>query len=132
MTKPSFQLHADITDAVRRVQALHADLQANDPTYWDRDKQAATAAGVNPYPFNLNQQPAQAPRIGVGDYLAAIPKVAKAMMTPADSEMAKRRLDICRGCDKWTGSTCTMCGCFTALKVRLSAEACPIGKWAAE
>jgi hypothetical protein len=63
--------------------------------------------------------------------LAAIPKIAEAVVT-AESDMSRRRLEVCKACDKWTGHTCTICGCFTGLKVRLPAEACPIGKWAAE
>jgi hypothetical protein len=58
-------------------------------------------------------------------------KMTQAICEP-ESDMSRRRLDICRACDKWNGSTCSICGCFTALKVRLKAEACPIGKWPAE
>lgn len=63
--------------------------------------------------------------------VAALPKIVQATVT-AESDMSRRRLDICRGCDKWKGGTCSICGCFTSLKVRLAAEACPIGKWLAE
>jgi hypothetical protein len=63
--------------------------------------------------------------------VAALPKIVQATVT-AESEMSRRRLEVCKACDKWTGHTCTICGCFTRLKVRLPAEACPIGKWAAE
>ena len=63
--------------------------------------------------------------------VAALPKIVQATVT-AESVMSRRRLDICRVCDKWTGGTCSICGCFTALKVRLKTEACPIGKWPAE
>lgn len=104
----------------------------SDPQYWARDREAAQAAGVTPYPFGQVDPTSEPPRVGVGNYLSAIPKVAKALVMPADSEMAKRRLSVCGGCEKWTGKTCTVCGCFTALKVRLPEEACPIGKWSAE
>jgi hypothetical protein len=63
--------------------------------------------------------------------VAALPKIVQATVT-AESDMSRRRLEVCKACDKWTGHTCTICGCFTRLKVRLPAEACPIGKWAAE
>jgi hypothetical protein len=64
-------------------------------------------------------------------WAAAPVKMTQAICEP-ESDMSRRRLDICRACDKWNGSTCSICGCFTALKVRLKAEACPIGKWPAE
>jgi len=64
--------------------------------------------------------------------LASAPfKVVQASVTP-ETDMSRRRLEMCRGCENWTGNTCRVCGCFTALKVRLPAEACPIGKWTAE
>lgn len=70
-------------------------------------------------------------RPGIVDYIKAVPSVLVASVT-ADSPMSKRRLAICKGCDQWDGSRCRQCGCFTGLKVRLPAEACPIGKWHAE
>jgi hypothetical protein len=63
--------------------------------------------------------------------MAAIPKAATAIVTP-ESDMSRRRLGICNACEKWDGSICSICGCYTTLKVRLSKEACPIGKWDAE
>jgi hypothetical protein len=62
---------------------------------------------------------------------AAAGKAARATVTP-ESDMSRRRLEVCKTCENWTGRTCKVCGCFTALKVRLPAEACPIGKWQAE
>jgi rubrerythrin len=61
----------------------------------------------------------------------AAAKAARAVVTP-ESDMSRRRLEVCKTCENWTGHTCKVCGCFTALKVRLPDEACPIGKWAAE
>lgn len=66
------------------------------------------------------------------DMVRAAPKVFSAMLKPADSPMALKRLEVCKGCEHWTGSKCKKCGCFTSLKVRLPSEACPIGKWARE
>lgn len=63
--------------------------------------------------------------------LIAARKAVVAAVTP-ESEMSNRRLEVCRGCENWTGMTCRVCGCLTALKVRLPSEACPIGKWTAE
>lgn len=65
------------------------------------------------------------------NYVMGAVKAVAASLTP-DSELAQRRLQICRECDQWDGSRCRKCGCFTALKVRLKGEACPIGKWSKE
>lgn len=73
----------------------------------------------------------QTPAHGPMHYIAGAAKAVVASVTP-DSLMSERRLAICKGCDQWDGSRCKQCGCFTALKVRLPAEACPIGKWSAE
>lgn len=67
----------------------------------------------------------------IGSMLAAIPKFVQATVT-ADSAMSRKRLEVCSGCEQWTGATCRVCGCFTSLKVRLATEACPMGKWLAE
>lgn len=81
-------------------------------------------------------QPAVTPptperRLGFKHYLSALPKIATAAVT-LESDMSRRRLEICKTCENWTGRTCKVCGCYTAMKVRLPAEACPIGKWSAE
>jgi hypothetical protein len=66
------------------------------------------------------------------DMVKAGPKIISAMLKPSDSPMALKRLEVCKGCEHWTGSKCKKCGCFTSLKVRLPSEACPIGKWSKE
>ncbi len=78
-------------------------------------------------PVRILQTPAHGPM----HYIAGAAKAVVASVT-ADSPMSERRLAICKGCDQWDGSRCRQCGCFTGLKVRLPAEACPIGKWAVE
>lgn len=108
----------DMREAMDRVRADHLRQQAEDPTYWERDKVAQAAAQ-------------QAPAHGPMRYIAGAAKAVVASVT-ADSPMSERRLAICKTCDQWDGSRCKQCGCFTALKVRLPAEACPIGKWSAE
>jgi hypothetical protein len=55
-------------------------------------------------------------------------KAAKALTRP-ETEESKARLEVCKGCDQWTGKSCKMCGCFVKLKVRIPEEKCPIGKW---
>jgi len=46
----------------------------------------------------------------------------------SDEEQA-RRLSICKGCEWFTGSRCTKCGCVMRWKTKLATESCPIGKW---
>jgi hypothetical protein len=116
--KPSYLLILESRAAVDRVRADHLRQQAEDPTYWERDKAAQAEA---------QQTPAHGPM----HYIAGAAKAVVASVT-ADSPMSERRLAICKGCDQWDGSRCNQCGCFTGLKVRLPAEACPIGKWSAE
>jgi hypothetical protein len=108
----------DMREATDRVRADHLRQQTEDPTYWERDKAAQAVA---------KQTPAHGPM----HYIAGAAKAVVASVT-ADSPMSERRLAICKGCDQWDGSRCKQCGCFTGLKVRLPAEACPIGKWHAE
>ena len=116
--RPSFILMRDMREAMERVRADHLRQQAEDSTYWERDKAAQAAA---------QQTPAHGPM----HYIAGAAKAVVASVT-ADSPMSERRLAICKGCDQWDGSRCRQCGCFTGLKVRLPDEACPIGKWHAE
>lgn len=75
------------------------------------------------------------PRTGPGLLRMAL-TATKAMATfigtgmktaPADAQRA--RLDVCRGCEHHTGLRCRICGCFTAAKVKMAHEKCPIGKW---
>jgi hypothetical protein len=49
-------------------------------------------------------------------------------------EVAKKRLDICYGCDRLIKSThqCKECGCIMNLKVKLPHASCPLGKWESE
>ena len=55
-------------------------------------------------------------------------KVAKAITLP-ETEESKARLAVCHKCDKWTGTSCKVCGCFVKLKVKIPQEKCPEGKW---
>lgn len=61
-------------------------------------------------------------------YAQGAVKAVKAMTLP-ETEESKARLVVCRGCDKWTGSSCKVCGCYVNLKVKISEEKCPEGKW---
>ena len=42
----------------------------------------------------------------------------------------KERMAICEECPNFTRiKTCTECGCFMPIKVRLPMMKCPAGKW---
>jgi hypothetical protein len=48
-----------------------------------------------------------------------------------DEELGNTRLEICKGCPELIQltTTCKKCGCFMAVKTKLKASTCPIGKW---
>jgi len=52
----------------------------------------------------------------------------KGLMSPK-TEQSEMLLEVCKGCDQWTGKSCKVCGCFVSLKVRIPEEKCPLGKW---
>lgn len=47
------------------------------------------------------------------------------------SEVAEKRMEICRGCEHFISatSTCKECGCFMTAKTKLPNAYCPIHKW---
>ena len=177
--KYSYRMAKEIALASAEIRQRHYEAQQSNPEYWEEDKAAQEADGVEPDPatgvavpvlhftppsvryergepdhaaFNEAQrreqhEAAQAAlaaestveeaeveqnTLGIVGMMRAAPKVLSAMLKPSDSPMALKRLEVCKGCEHWTGSKCRKCGCFTALKVRLPSEACPIGKWAKE
>jgi len=68
------------------------------------------------------------PEKTVKHFLKGATKAVKAMTLP-ETEQSKMRLAVCMGCDKWTGTSCKVCGCFVKLKVKIPQEKCPEGKW---
>lgn len=64
----------------------------------------------------------------VKHYTEGAVKAVKAMTLP-ETEASKARLEVCKGCDKWTGTSCKVCGCYVNLKVKIPEEKCPEGKW---
>lgn len=51
--------------------------------------------------------------------------------TPAPEDVAENRMSICNGCPELMSIThqCKKCGCFMALKTKMQAAKCPLGKW---
>ena len=64
----------------------------------------------------------------VKHYAEGAIKAVKAMTLP-ETEESKARLVVCVNCDKWTGTSCKVCGCYVNLKVKIPEEKCPEGKW---
>jgi len=48
-----------------------------------------------------------------------------------ETDIAEKRLDICKDCDKFIKATtqCKECGCVMKLKTKLPNASCPLGKW---
>ena len=48
-----------------------------------------------------------------------------------ETELAEKRLDICKSCDKYISLThqCKECGCIMNAKTKLPNASCPLGKW---
>lgn len=48
-----------------------------------------------------------------------------------EQEIAKERLDICNGCERFIKATtqCKECGCIMKLKTKLPNASCPLNKW---
>jgi hypothetical protein len=51
--------------------------------------------------------------------------------TPASEEVAESRISICNACPELMAIThqCKKCGCFMAIKTKMQAAKCPLGKW---
>jgi len=46
-----------------------------------------------------------------------------------DETEFRRRLDVCRTCERRAGRRCSECGCWIGLKARGRAFACPLDRW---
>lgn len=48
-----------------------------------------------------------------------------------EESIAIKRLEICKSCPELISlsTQCKKCGCFMAIKTKLEAAKCPIGKW---
>lgn len=47
----------------------------------------------------------------------------------ADPNLISKRLEVCAKCDKFSGTTCSVCGCFMQFKTALITAKCPLKKW---
>ena len=60
--------------------------------------------------------------LAVGRYVAA---GAKNVSRASRHE----RLKQCKACEMLSGTRCSVCGCFVAIKSWMATEACPLNKW---
>jgi len=53
------------------------------------------------------------------------------MTKRASEDLSASRMEICKACPELIQATtqCKKCGCFMAIKTKLEAAKCPIGKW---
>jgi hypothetical protein len=69
----------------------------------------------------------------ISNAAGAISRVIKATRAGQQVRVSQaeqdRRLEVCKGCEFFTGITCLKCGCVIRFKMKLATEACPIGKW---
>jgi hypothetical protein len=49
----------------------------------------------------------------------------------AEESLSDQRFSICQGCPELIklSKQCKKCGCFMAIKTKLQAATCPLGKW---
>lgn len=59
----------------------------------------------------------------------AVAEHVAAGLPRADDDTARRRLEVCSGCVQYDGSSCRICGCNMAAKVRMLEQRCPLGLW---
>jgi hypothetical protein len=68
---------------------------------------------------------------------SAASRFIKTGMKVVTEEQLQQRLEICRSCDKFDSAAlngtgrCLLCGCSTALKLKMASEKCPVDKWKA-
>lgn len=60
--------------------------------------------------------------------------ISKSLMNiNTNDELSKKRLNICRKCDKleikYNKEKCSVCGCYLKHKTRIKSETCPLNKW---
>jgi hypothetical protein len=47
----------------------------------------------------------------------------------ADSELYKKRLEVCTACDFLADGTCLKCGCYPEFRAAFAKNRCPAKKW---
>jgi tetratricopeptide (TPR) repeat protein len=134
----------EILQELKRPEAgaLASDLrqyEREETAAWPVAPGAAGPAVPGSFVVSASAAPADAPpgRKGPGILRMAL-SAARSMshyvasgMKAVPSDIHRRRLEVCGGCDQHTGLRCRVCGCFTNVKAWLPHESCPLGKWQA-
>lgn len=53
----------------------------------------------------------------------------KKLLKGENTELSKKRLEICKDCEDRVGILCGVCGCYLKAKTRDEEEKCPKEKW---
>jgi len=53
-------------------------------------------------------------------------------MKKVSPDTLRKRLEICRNCDRLNKDRCSECGCFVSVKAAWQSEDCPLNKWGSE
>ncbi len=60
-------------------------------------------------------------------------ELSRINISEVEAEAIKNRLNVCKGCDKYNTELymCSECACYIPMKISMSSEECPLGKWIA-
>jgi hypothetical protein len=86
-----------------------------------------TIDGVDQLNLSLAQKAKNLARAG-GRVVKAVVKGRRVVVSDEERDS---RLEICQGCEFFSGMTCLKCGCIALFKSRLATEHCPLvpPKW---
>lgn len=119
------KIHPDVYSEDEIFRFIPTLIELNNALIFHLKKNGYTIRSKNDI-TGLPNQPST--KKGIKHYAEGAAKAVKAMTMPETDE-SKARLEVCKGCDKWTGTSCKVCGCFVNLKVKIPEEKCPEGKW---
>jgi len=95
----------------------------------DENFECPFGVSVDDFPDNIEPSLADMVKTLVGAVVVEVKSDKKSVSKGIDQAEIDRRLELCRGCQFWTGNRCEKCGCFMKLKARMKSASCPIGKW---
>ncbi len=127
-SRQAFSNVATVLGSWPDATALAADLS---PTQGRGDNTPAKATAITPRPSPEERGELAFPPLStqVASFLGAVVAfVGDGCVLVNDTEH-RRRLDVCRTCDRRAGRRCAACGCWIAMKARGRAFSCPLGRW---
>ena len=63
------------------------------------------------------------------NFAGALGRAVAAGLPLVTQEQQAARLEVCKGCQEYSGLQCRQCGCVASLKAMLGTEDCPLKKW---